>query len=490
MPGAEYENNWKIVSSALEALIGCLPQSEQENYSTQIKNIATQVCQLSKVEAMTDVFRQEMRQIAEAAREKAEEALKATAKAATKSEVERIVIARFESLLNARGKLDLSKLPDGLRDVELNNSKKYRLLSEVGRGGMGTVFRAVPHDDIDHHVAFKVCETTSPERAEREVTILEKLARLQHANIVRFLDSAMHDSHVVIIMELIKGESVEEWLMKRYTPKVGNARPVTLQESQGLMTQLASGMAAIHNMNIAHRDLKPANLMIDEATGKLVIVDFGLSKQHNTNSTMTMGHCQLGTMLYMSPEQLECNVKETSCQADVWAMGIIWHELLTYYTPFGPEASSENDDRSSHGSSGRSRSLTKKQESMMIARIFASSPRNLPLLLQINVPEEIVKIIGRCLEPERRKRYERAGDMLEHMKDMFEEIENKMLLQKAQNTQQGGAAGSLLKPVKDWSVEEVAGLLRDICKWVNVFVCMRACCRILLLVLMCVCKSC
>ncbi len=470
MPGDEYESCWKTITRALEALIDCLPQSDRESCHTQIKNIATEVCQLSEVEAVTDAFRQEMREIAETAREKAEEALKATEKAATKSEVERIVIARFESLLNARGKLDLSKLPDGLRDVELNNGKKYRLLSEVGRGGMGTVFRAVPHDDIEQQVAFKVCETTSPDRAEREVTILEKLAKLRHGNIVRFLDSSTHESHVVIIMELIKGESVEDWLTKRYAPKVGEVKPVTWQESQGLMTQLASGMAAIHDMSIAHRDLKPQNLMIDEATGKLIIVDFGLSKQHNANSTMTMGHGQLGTMLYMSPEQLECNVRDISCQADVWAMGIIWHELLTYFTPFEPAASSttENDEASSSGSSARSRSLTKKQESMMITRIFAASPRNLPLLAQISVPEQIVRIIGRCLEPEKRKRYERAGDMLEHMKDVFEEIDNKLKLEKAgQSVGQSGAAGALEKPFKDWSVEEVAGLLRDVCKCVD-----------------------
>ena len=101
----------------------------------------------------------------------------------------------------------------------------------------------------------------------------------------------------------------------------------------------------------------------------------------------------------------------------------------------------------------------------MIARIFASSPRNLPLLAQLDVPEQVVKIISKCLEPEKRRRYERAGDMLEHMKDVFEEIERKMFLAKAtQGAQQGGSVGGLGKLFGDWSVEEVAGLLRNVCK--------------------------
>jgi serine/threonine protein kinase len=173
-----------------------------------------------------------------------------------------------------------------------------------------------------------------------------------------------------------------------------------------------------------------------------------------------MGHCQLGTMLYMSPEQLECNVKEISCQADVWAMGIIWHELLTHYTPFEP-AASDNDKGASSGSSGRCRSLTKKQESAMITRICEDAPCSMPILAQINVPQQIVKIISKCLQTDKKRRYERAGDMLQHMTDVFEEIENKPQLKKASSTQQA-SQGEL--PFKHWSVEDVAKLLRDVCK--------------------------
>jgi serine/threonine protein kinase len=463
MSGYEFETNWKKVSSALEALIDCLPYNEKEGYRAQITSIATEACQLSKVEAMTEAFRQEMREIAQGAFYKAEEALKATEKAATQSQVERIVNARLESLLNLRGQVGLSELPEGLRDVELNNGKKYRLLSELGRGGMGTVFRAVQHDDRDQQVAFKICETTSPERAEREVRILQKLAELRHNNIVRFLDSSMHSIHVVIIMELINGESLDRWLTKRYAPGEGEAKPVKWEESKTLMMQLASGMAAIHKFNVAHRDLKPSNLMIDEATGKLVIVDFGLSKQHNTNSTMTTGHAQLGTLLYMSPEQIESNVQEISCQADVWAMGVIWHEILTYYTPFEPAAEFCSGENSSAGYALRSRCLNKKQELAMVAKICEIGPRRLTLPEPLGLPESIIKIICKCLESEKSQRYEHAGSLLEHMKAVFQEIENSSKERAAEIQEIDEAWVVPDKPVKDWTVEEVYMLLRNVC---------------------------
>ena len=158
-------------------------------------------------------------------------------------------------------------------------------------------------------------------------------------------------------MEFINGEPLDEWLDKCYS----NGRSgVTLEVTLPIVKQVAEGMAAVHAENIAHRDLKPGNLIFDEVTGKLVIVDFGLSKMHNSNSTMTSTNNQIGTLLYMSPEQIDGDIEGISFPSDIWSIGIIWHEMLTNYTPFEPSASRTEPGSSSSRSQRRHFSMGKK----------------------------------------------------------------------------------------------------------------------------------
>eukprot|EP00961_Rhodomonas_salina_P298867 3938444-Rhodomonas_salina.1 len=196
---------------------------------------------------------------------------------------------------------------------------------------MGTVFVAFAQD-TDEQVAFKICDGGDQKRAEREAEILRRLTKIEnHENVVRFIDSAIHNNHYVIIMELVRGISLEEWLEKR------GRESCKWQESKEIMLGIAAGMAEVHKIEISHRDLKPGNVMFDEASGKVVIVDFGLSKQSNASQTMTVvGGAGFGTKPYMSPEQVDPEFGEVYLPSDVWAIGIIWHEILSGITPFEP----------------------------------------------------------------------------------------------------------------------------------------------------------
>jgi predicted Ser/Thr protein kinase len=329
----QFQIKWEIVSASLKVLIELLPVDKaacKAAWRIKIDSIAKEEMGKSALEPLFESVNEDMKRILDDlgdVRDKAGEALRMAEGAARMSQVAALgaQIEELKSLLNQKGQVDWDSLP---RDVVLSNQKRYRLLKQVGKGGMGTVFEAnlIAADSNHGKLALKICDANASKRAEREAGILKRLSDLNHDNIVKFFDSAFEDSHLVIIMELIKGQSLDEWLEHRYSP--GNSG-VTFTETQPIVKQLVQGMSAVHAIGIVHRDLKPANLVFDQETGKLVIVDFGLSKLQNTNTTLTAANCQLGTLLYMSPEQFKGDVREISCSSDVWAIGVEWHEMLT-----------------------------------------------------------------------------------------------------------------------------------------------------------------
>jgi serine/threonine protein kinase len=384
-------------------------------------------------------------------RDKESEAMRMAEGAARMSKVAALVDAkieklRLESLLNKQGHVDQDRLP---RDVVLSNQKRYRLLKQVGKGGMGTVFEAklIAADSNHGKLALKICDADVSGRAEREAEVLKRLSELNHDNIVKKFDSAFEDSHLVIIMELIKGQSLDEWLERRYSD--GNSG-VTFTETQPIVKQLVQGMSAVHAIDIAHRDLKPANLVFDDVTGKLVIVDLGLSKQHNTNTTVTAANCQLGTLLYMSPEQHEGDVKEISFSSDVWAIGVIWHEMLTSFTPFEPASTLAHADSST---ASNRRTLSNLKQAQMINKVMEKGARKLPLLDARNVPSQIIGIIAKCLYFEKKDRYGDAQELFHQIESVFQELENKPA---------GMESADSVKPFKSWCASEVAELVRSI----------------------------
>jgi serine/threonine protein kinase/WD40 repeat protein len=209
----------------------------------------------------------------------------------------------------------------------------YRILSPLGSGGMGKVYRA--HDPkLDREVAIKVLPkemSADPERIARFQREARALATLQHPNIASVYGFEEDGTQRFLVMELVEGQDLSERL------KTG---PVSVDEAVALSKQLLDGLAAAHEQGIIHRDLKPANIKV-RPEGELKILDFGLARAYTADpeseteilnsptitAAMTQAGVILGTAAYMSPEQARGQAVDQ--RTDLWAFGVILFEMLT-----------------------------------------------------------------------------------------------------------------------------------------------------------------
>jgi len=195
-------------------------------------------------------------------------------------------------------------------------------------------------------------------------------------------------------------------------------------------------------------------------TGKLVIVDFGLSKMHNANSTMTSANDQMGTLLYMSPEQIDGDIEGISFPSDIWSIGIIWHEMLTNYTPF--ELSVSRKEPGNSASRSQRRTFSKKEELNMLTEVLKEGPRELKMLLSQpeKVPKAVTDTIAKCLNVNKKERFQDAQDLFNHLTGVFEELEKEREKQKDDGPQTPSKGKA--KPFEQWSVDEVYRLVKSI----------------------------
>ncbi len=202
----------------------------------------------------------------------------------------------------------------------------YRLTKRLGRGGMATVYKGLPEDNLDEKqaVAIKLIkpeEAASKEYRARFMREVEVCSKLLHSNIVKVMDSGDQDGQLYIVMELIAGDT----LRGRIGP---NGMP--LKEVRKLCEPVFSAIQYAHENGVVHRDLKPDNIMVTGAS-RVVVMDFGLAKRHDF-STVTASGSFLGTPAYMAPEQMQSNSWEASC--DQYSLGVMLYEMLTGHLPF------------------------------------------------------------------------------------------------------------------------------------------------------------
>ena len=211
-------------------------------------------------------------------------------------------------------------------------AKRYRLVERLGAGGAGTVWRARDLE-LDADVALKLlAEARSDgviERWRREVATARRIA---HRNVCRVHDLGEHDGIRFVTMELIQGHGLRALLRDGIAPAA----------ARELLAQIVAGAAAIHAAGVVHRDLKPDNIVVDGA-GRAVIVDFGLAREPSAaahdamaagspvSATVTQHGTVVGTPAYMSPEQAAGRAVDP--RSDVWALGLIAHELVTGALP-------------------------------------------------------------------------------------------------------------------------------------------------------------
>ncbi len=203
------------------------------------------------------------------------------------------------------------------------NIGKYRVLDRVGRGGMGTVYRAID-ETLHREVAIKVlnAELNDPEVARRFRAEAITVARLSHPGIATIYELFQHEGQWLMVMEFVRGETLEHMV-----ERTGGISP---QRSAELCMQSLAALAHAHSMGVVHRDLKPANLMITE-TGAIKIMDFGIARVAGTEHLTNAGF-MMGTPAYMAPEQVMG--KEIDARADLYSLGVVFYRLTTAQLPF------------------------------------------------------------------------------------------------------------------------------------------------------------
>ncbi len=271
--------------------------------------------------------------------------------------------------------------PAGAVPMEWPVVPGYEVLGELGRGGMGVVYRAC-QVSLKRLVALKLIRDgalASPQQRARFRIEAEALARMRHANVVEMYEVDEYQGQPYFAMELVEGFSLEKHLA---------GRPQSPAQAAELLRTLALAIAHAHAQNVVHRDLKPANILLG-ADGAPKITDFGLAKRLDTQSTaLTQEGAVFGTAGYMAPEQAAGRVSDIGPATDLYALGAILYELLTGRPPFLADSWQQT-----------------------IEQVLHDEPARLPP----GVPTDLETICLKCLEKEPTRRYASAVELADDL---------------------------------------------------------------------------
>ncbi|MCR9198966.1 MAG: serine/threonine-protein kinase [Planctomycetaceae bacterium] len=201
----------------------------------------------------------------------------------------------------------------------------YTIVDELGRGGMGVVYRAV-HHRLKRDVALKVLTASAavnPERWLRFQTEAQAIARLQHVGIVQVFDSGESHRTPFVAMEIASDGSLADQL---------SGIPVEPARSAGILRQLALAVAHAHDRDVLHRDIKPTNIL--NADGQFKLADFGLAKITDDTISLTETEDIIGTPVYMAPEQSAGQRSQIGRATDIHALGVVLYEMLCGTVPY------------------------------------------------------------------------------------------------------------------------------------------------------------
>ncbi len=207
--------------------------------------------------------------------------------------------------------------------------KGYRVISKIGQGGSSVVYLAERESD-KQQVVLKILNTAPGKNEallQRFVQEFDIISSIDHPNVVKIYDRGFSEHHAYLVMEYFPGGSLVEVI----------AGGLTGRQALSLLAQAASAVREIHSRGILHRDIKPANLMV-RADGNIALTDFGIAKRLGDLGRTRHGEL-FGTPYYVSPEQIMGN--PATAQSDLYALGIIFHEMLAGNRPFEADSVSE-----------------------------------------------------------------------------------------------------------------------------------------------------
>jgi serine/threonine protein kinase/tetratricopeptide (TPR) repeat protein len=254
---------------------------------------------------------------------------------------------------------------------------RYQIIEELGKGGMGKVYKV--HDTkIKEKIALKLIK---PEIAKDKKTLerfsneLKFARKIRHKNICQMFDLGEDRGTHFITMEFVEGQDLKKLIRQSGQLAIGT--------TINMAKQVCDGLVEAHSSGVVHRDLKPSNIMID-ADGNARIMDFGIARSIEGKGITGAG-VMIGTPEYMSPEQVEG--KEVDQRSDIYSLGVILYEMATGRVPF------EGDTPFTVG-------VKHKSE-------FPQNPKE----INTQIPDDLNNVILKCLEKDKEKRYQKAGEV-------------------------------------------------------------------------------
>src|SRR5579863_7099986 len=257
-------------------------------------------------------------------------------------------------------------------------AQRYEIVQILGQGGMGAVYKATDLE-LNRTVALKVIrpdlarDKAIVDRFKQELLLAHQVT---HRNVIRIYDLSEADGMKFITMEYVEGDNLLTLLhqKKKFSP----------EESVEIMQQVCRALEAAHSVEVIHRDLKPQNIMRDK-TGRILVMDFGLARTLEGDG-MTQSGALVGTMEYMSPEQ--ALGKPLDQRSDIFALGLIFYEMLTGQMPF-------------------------KADSAIASLIRRTQEQVAPLSdHDASIPRSVSSIVQKCLERDLQLRYNTAAELL------------------------------------------------------------------------------
>src|SRR5215210_5256832 len=285
-------------------------------------------------------------------------------------------------LVTPAGEYDADLLADAVEEIEPDLAGQqmgpYRLLREIGGGGMGTVYEA-EDARLGRRVAIKLLPPEySRDRKAKERFLREAraAAAVDHPNLCTVHDVGESDGRLYIVLSFYEGETLRERIRRG---------PLPIAEAREIAIQVARGLARAHEAGIVHRDIKPANVILTRR-GEAKILDFGIARLGGDDASLTRTGASWGTPAYMSPEQ--ARGERVDSRTDVWSLGVMLYEMLAGRRPFGGESMEA-----------------------VVAAILTQKPEPLERV-RPEVPKELARVVDRALAKDPAERYANAAEML------------------------------------------------------------------------------